>query len=494
MAFAVSRRRSPRVALEVAGRLFSRFRRLLPGGEGKRFPGASRRRVGLALAGLTACLAAAFLALRPAPGPAPLAAVPPPARSGIVANAGPASPEAPLSAKAATAAASGNGAVGNAVRNTDQFQTFTVRPGDTLSALFERAGLDKSEYLRVMALGTVVSPLRVLHPGDRIRLRTAGTQDLAELRYTEGPLHSLEITAGPGGLQAHQQNLQPATERTSVSDVVTENLSVALRRVGLSASKVAEFVKIFHWRVDFRRDIRRGTRFSVVYDRRHAGNRELSPGPIVAAELVLPGRTLRAFRFSSSGGDAGYYDDRGASMRPTLLRTPVHYTRVSSRFSRRRFNPVLHIWRPHWGVDLAAHIGTPVMAAGDGRITFMGRDGGYGNLVKIKNFGPYSTRYAHLRRFARGLHAGSHVRQGEIIGYVGESGEATGPHLHFEIRVHGVPHNPLRVKLPAGAPLAPRERRRFKSAIRPLLTMLEHSEGDQQLAYNEGASADLGRP
>ncbi|MEJ2700343.1 MAG: hypothetical protein P8Z70_11880, partial [Desulfuromonadales bacterium] len=233
------------------------------------------------------------------------------------------------------------GATKNGVQASPGYTTFIVRPGDTLSALFERAGLDKSEYLRVMALGAVVNPLRVLHPGDRIRLRIKGAQGLAELGYTEDPLHT------------HQNNLQPSTEKTSVSDVVNENLSVALQRAGLSASKVAEFVKIFHWRVDFRRDIRRGTRFSVVYNRRHVGNRELSPGPIVAAELVLHDRTLRAFRFSDAHGEAGYYDDRGASMHPTLLRTPVHYTRVSSSFSRRRFNPVVHVWRPHWGVDLA---------------------------------------------------------------------------------------------------------------------------------------------
>lgn len=351
----------------------------------------------------------------------------------------------------------------------------TVHPGDTLSALFERAGLNKTACARVMALGPAVKTLRLLHPGDHLRLRLDGSQDLVGLCYSPDALHTLKITTGPHGLRALMTHLRPTIEKTTVSNVVDTTLAQSLRQAGIGPATAAAFVKIFRWRVDFRREIRQGARFSVVYDKRQVGDRTLPPGPIVAAELVLHDRTVRAFRFSGAGKGAGYYDGHGASMHPTLLRTPVHYIRVSSPFSLHRFDPVVHVWRPHYGVDLAAPAGTPVKAAGNGRIFFIGRDGGYGNLIKIKNFGPYSTRYAHLRHFARGLHRGSYVRQGQIIGYVGETGEATGPHLHFEIRVNGVPRNPLTVRLPAGTPLGPRERRRFEKRIRPLVAILKNS-------------------
>lgn len=427
----------------------------------------------LAAAGMGGGLLMVFLLMRPVLGqPARLAAASTMRESRSVAMITSPALSAPATDKAGPA--------------TEPWETFTVRPGDTLSALFTRAGLDQAECNRVMALGVAVETLRLLHPGEQLRLHSDGAGALTELRYTPDPLHTLKVTVGNAGLQAQMEERQPVEERTSLSDVVDDTLNHALLQAGLSASQAAEFVKIFHGRVNFRREIRRGTRFSLVYDKRRVENRTLPPGPIVAAELVLTNRTLRAFRFSGVSGDADYYDNHGKPMEPTLLRTPVHYSRISSPFSLHRFDPVVQVWRPHYGVDLAADIGTPIRAAGDGRITFIGPNGGYGNLVKIKHFGAYSTRYAHLRRFAPQLHRGSFVRQGQVIGYVGQSGEATGPHLHFEIRVNGIPRDPLKVKLPAGPPLDPRERNRFENAIRPLLALLENStRGQSQLARVE---------
>jgi len=377
----------------------------------------------------------------------------------------------------------------NAAPAEDPWQTIKVHTGDTLSALFARVGLGPAEWLRVMALGAAVETLKLLHPGEQLRLRSDADGKLVGLCYAPDPLHTLVVTSEADALQAQVEELQAITERSTVSGVVNNTLNQALQEAGLSAAQTAEFVEIFHWRVDFRREIRRGTRFSLIYDKRRVEQRELKPGPILGAELVLHDRTLQAFRYGGVDGESGYYDEHGLSLRPTLVRTPVHYSRISSPFSRHRFDPVLKVWRPHLGVDLAANIGTPVRAAGDGRITYLGPNGGYGNLVEITHFGPYATRYAHLRRFASNLHRGSHVQQGEVIGYVGQSGEATGPHLHFEIRVNGTPRNPLTVKLPAGAPLNRRERHKFEDAIHPLLVLLEHGVGGQsQLARSEEVS------
>lgn len=239
----------------------------------------------------------------------------------------------------------------------------------------------------------------------------------------------------------------PAILQASIPRRVAGRIQYSLyrsaRRAGLSRELTRQLIRIFAGRVNYRHDISRGDRFVVVY------RRTPDDAAILAAELDLAHATLRVFRDVGTDGKARYFTAAGRTLVPTLLRTPVDYTRVSSPFSLHRLNPVLHIYRPHYGVDLAAPAGTPVHAAGNGEIAFRGRDGGYGNLIIIHNRGgKYSTRYAHLLRFAKGIRVGTRVHQGEIIGYVGETGLTTGPHLHFEIRVDGVAKNPLTVKLP----------------------------------------------
>jgi murein DD-endopeptidase MepM/ murein hydrolase activator NlpD len=360
------------------------------------------------------------------------------------------------------------------------WQVLAVKPGDTLAALFSHAGLAEGEWAHVMALAGPTRSLRKLYPGEKIRLRAGKDGALTALRYPIDDLNVLEVTRGATGLVAHVNHLTPSRSTIVVSGTVDATLSQALRKAGLDAQQTAQVATIFHPRVDFRREVRAGTRFAVVYDQRQVGERRIPRGPVRAAELVLHDRTIRAFRFTTRDNETAYYDRHGESLRPTLVRTPLHYTRVSSPFSSSRLDPVLHVWRPHKGVDLAAPIGTPVQAAGDGRIAFRDRDAGYGNLIIIDHFGPYSTRYAHLRGFAPGLHVGSHVREGQVIGYVGQSGEATGPHLHFEIRVNGTARNPLTVELPPGQPLTPPERARFLAAVQPLLALVDKEAGSER--------------
>ncbi|HET7370654.1 MAG TPA: peptidoglycan DD-metalloendopeptidase family protein [Gammaproteobacteria bacterium] len=251
-----------------------------------------------------------------------------------------------------------------------------------------------------------------------------------------------------------------------VAGRIRHSLYRAARKAGLSRELTGTLIGIFARRVDYRHDIQAGDRFVVVYDDSRDEPR------IIAAELDVRGKALHAFRYTDGNGQAAWYSLDGQPFKPTLLRTPVNYIRVSSPFSHRRLNPVLHIYRPHYGVDLAAPAGTPVRAAGDGRVTFRDRDGGYGKLIIIDNPGPYSTRYGHMSRFAKGIHVGSHVRQGEVIGYVGATGVATGPHLHFEIRVNGKPHPPLKIDLPREQ-LSGKALLAYEKAIAPLTAALD---------------------
>jgi len=355
------------------------------------------------------------------------------------------------------------------------WQTYTVKSGDTLSGLFSRAGIGAAELQHVLDSGSDAKALAHLRPGDTIRLRLNDDGHIAALRYDMNALDTLAVDRDDG-LTARVLHARPRKVTRLATGKVRSTLSGAMNEAGLSPATIARVIGILHWKVNFRRETRPGMRFRILYQTLYRGDKKIGNGPVLAAEIRLRGRTVRAFRFGD-GDHANYYDADGHSLRPSLERTPVHYTRVSSPFSKHRFDPVLHVWRAHKGVDLASPRGTPIHAAGDGTITYIGRDGGYGNLIKIHNFGRYSTRYAHMLRFAKGLKRGSHVHQGQVIGYVGATGEATGPHLHFEIRVSGVARNPLKVHLPDAHPVPSSRMSAFKSkVVDPMLAALDHPD------------------
>jgi murein DD-endopeptidase MepM/ murein hydrolase activator NlpD len=228
-----------------------------------------------------------------------------------------------------------------------------------------------------------------------------------------------------------------------------------------------QLADIFGGDIDFHRDLRAGGRFSVLYEMLTLEGRPLRGGRVLAAEFVNQGKTYRAVRFAE-----GYYTPSGRNLRKAFLRSPLEFSRVSSGFGL-RMHPFLRSWRAHQGVDYAARTGTRVRAVSDGVVQFAGRNGGYGNVVVLRHQGPYSTLYAHLNGFARGIRAGARVAQGDPIGSVGQTGWATGPHLHYEFRVAGVARNPLQVVLPAAAPLAHHEQDAFRAHAQPPLAQLD---------------------
>jgi murein DD-endopeptidase MepM/ murein hydrolase activator NlpD len=245
---------------------------------------------------------------------------------------------------------------------------------------------------------------------------------------------------------------------------------------------IMDLVSIFGWDIDFSLDIRRGDRFGIVYEELYKDDVKIRNGRILSAEFINNGKTYRAVYYTDPSGNSDYYAPDGRSMRKAFLRSPVKFSRISSRFSNKRWHPVLSKWRSHKGVDYAAARGTPVRASGDGKITFAGRKGGYGRLVVIRHGGRYTTAYGHLHRYAKGARSGKKVKQGQIIGYVGSSGLATGPHLHYEFRVNGVHRNPLTVKLPEAQPVNTTYLNNFKENTQVYLSMLRLM--DRTLADN----------
>ncbi len=366
-----------------------------------------------------------------------------------------------------------------------RWETTTVRPGDSLARIFSRMKLSARELHDIMALGEPVASLKKIHPGETLRFRIGDDGRLLALQYDKNRLHGLIVERGDEGFSAREIARQPERETAYASATIDSSLFVAAQRAGLSDNLTMELANIFGWDIDFALDIRKGDRFTVLYENLNLDGERIGQGDILAAEFVNQGRVYRAVRYTDASGRTDYYTPEGRSMRKAFLRTPVAFSRISSRFSLGRRHPILNRIRAHKGVDYAASYGTPIKATGDGKVVFRGTKGGYGRTVILAHGSRYSTLYAHMSRIARGIRNGSRVKQGQVIGYIGQSGLATGPHLHYEFRINGVHRNPLTVKLPAAAPIDKRYAADFKRKSATLLAQLELvRERETQVALN----------
>lgn len=362
-----------------------------------------------------------------------------------------------------------------------------VRRGDTLDRLFTDNHLSRADLAAIMHLGGDTAQLRYIHTGESINVVHDANGHVLALSLRLGDAQRLEVQQTASGYQAQVAEIPVETSIAYAHGVIENSLFDAAGRAGLSDRVTMQLIHLFGWDIDFAHDIRSGDSFSVLYQKIHRQGQAVTDGPILAAEFTTDGKTYRIVRFTAPDGDSGYYTPDGRSVRKALLRAPVAYTRISSGFSMHRMNPVLHIIRPHYGVDYAAPMGTPIVAAGDGRVVFVGRKEGFGRCVIINNGGGYSTLYAHMSRFRKGEHVGTRVKQDEVIGYVGESGEATGPHLHYQIMVDGVPRNPRTVKLPSAAPVAAAYRPEFTRDLDMLLAQLSNA-GETRVATTTAGS------
>ncbi len=353
------------------------------------------------------------------------------------------------------------------------WQQFTVKSGDSLAQIFSRAGLTARQLYDVMQAEGPVSRLKRLFPGETLRVRVDDDGSLNELVLKIDPSHSLRITRNANGYQANKLERDYEVRTANASGVIAQSLFVSAQKAGMSDNLTMELAGIFGWDIDMAQDLREGDRFTVIYEQNYLDGRKVSDGDIIAAEFINRGKTYRAIRFIDSDGRSSYYTPSGLSVRKAFLRTPVNFTRISSKFDLHRMHPILNRIRAHKGVDYAAPTGTPVKATGDGKIVFRGRKGGYGNVIIIRHGSRYSTLYGHMSRFNSRFKLGSTVHQGQIIGYVGQTGLATGPHLHYEFRVNGVHRNPLTVDLPVATPIPTLELPAFRAEADPLIDQLD---------------------
>ena len=353
------------------------------------------------------------------------------------------------------------------------WETVEVKSGDSLSVIFSRLKLSPQQLHAVISADKQNNILTRLRPGQSLDFQIDQDGQLQAIRFNISSTRTLEVTRNDDGFNSAIIEQELETRLSHASGTIESSLFNAGLAVGLSDNVIMELANIFGWDVDFALDIRRGDHFSVLYEQHYLDGEKLRDGRILAAEFSNRGRQFQAVLFTDSEGRSQYYSPDGHSMRKAFLRAPVDFHRISSRFQPSRYHPVLGERRPHRGVDYAAPTGTPIRAAGDGRVIFRGVQGGYGNTVIIQHGNNITTLYAHMSRFQQGVTNGTRVRQGQIIGYVGMTGLATGPHLHYEFRVNGVHQNPLTVKLPDAEPIPAKYRERFKQQSMPLLAQLE---------------------
>ncbi|MEE4299834.1 MAG: peptidoglycan DD-metalloendopeptidase family protein [Pseudomonadales bacterium] len=367
-----------------------------------------------------------------------------------------------------------------------------VRPGDSLARIFSRERLPARDLHAVMQSDETTRRLRRIHPGEKLQYRADDAGNLLALRYEFDRLEAIIAERSDAGeaFETRVQAREPERRTITAEAVINNSLFLASTAAGLDDRTAMGLADIFQWDVDFVLDIRRGDAFKVVLEELWLDGERLGYGAILGAEFRNQGEVFRAVRYTDREGYTSYYTPDGMSMRKAFLRAPVQFSRISSNFNMRRRHPLHNTVRPHRGIDYAAPTGTPVVAAGDGRVVRVEKNHhASGNYVVIQHGETYQTKYLHLSRFARGMRNGQRVNQGDVIGYVGATGWATGPHLHYEFLVHGVHKNPRTVDLPKAMPIDEDERLRFQAATGALVALMERSPDTQQIAL-----APIGAP
>jgi len=359
-----------------------------------------------------------------------------------------------------------------------------IARGESLGYIFKKSKLDLAIPHHI-SKHPVAKQLTSIRVGKTLDFRFDQSDALREIRY---PVNALqELVVAIDGVQvdsAEVIDLEFNTEQRTVSADINSSLYLAAQAAGLSNNLIMDMVRIFGWDIDFVQDIRAGDSFHIVHNEYTKDGEKLADGAILAAEFTTQGHTYRAIRFKDGTDGASYFNTQGESMLGTFLRSPVEFSRISSRFGKRK-HPISKKWKAHKGVDYAAARGTPIRATADGKVTLAGRKGGYGNTVVLRHAGRFSTLYAHMKGFAKGIKNGSRVKQGQTIGYVGSTGLSTGPHLHYEFRVDGVHRNSLTYKTPKASSISEANMANFKQLAQQYSRQLELVKRNYELAKAE---------
>jgi len=368
---------------------------------------------------------------------------------------------------------------------------FQVQAGDNLSLIFDRYRLNRVHLYYILKLKEFEDKLVNLHPNQPIDIQRDNEGNVESLTLGLNFKEELHLRRKGGDDdrftgEIRQRNIHK--EIVTVQGNISNSLFVDAKATGLSPRLILEITNIFRWDIDFAHDIQVGDSFTIIYEK-FSFKENKKDGKILAIEFVNQGKPYRAVYYTDKSGFNDYYTPSGNSLRKAFLRMPVPFARISSHFSTTRKHPILNRIRAHKGTDYAAKTGTPIMAAGDGKIAFLGRKNGYGKTIILEHHGNYSTLYAHLSNFEKGLKVGQRVQQEQIIGFVGQTGRATGPHLHFEFLENGEHHDPLTVKLPRSTPIPEEYKADFFEKTANLVAQLEKAS-EEELRVTDYESGD----
>jgi murein DD-endopeptidase MepM/ murein hydrolase activator NlpD len=367
-----------------------------------------------------------------------------------------------------------------------------VAKGGTLSSALRSQDIPADFVAAICAALQPVVNLRKVKPGDSFELRLSPEGALVGFSYQSGPIDIYQLTVGPSG-QWVAQKKEVTLEKywARVSGKISSSLFEAMDALGELDQLVLDFADIFSWEIDFNSEIQPGDRFQIVVEEYYAGQTFVKYGRILYAEYKSTTKHIQGIYFQQPGVGGDYYTPKGQSLRKALLRSPLKFTRISSRYSKSRLHPLLGIRRPHLGVDYAAPEGSPVWAIADGKVLFCGWNGGYGRQVVLRHANGYKSTYGHLSRFAPGIRNGKSVRQKQVIGYVGSSGLSTGPHLDFRLSKNNAFRNPLREISPQAAPLRPDQMAAFKEATDPVVRWAQDPSAPKYQKVASLSSRDL---
>jgi murein DD-endopeptidase MepM/ murein hydrolase activator NlpD len=346
-----------------------------------------------------------------------------------------------------------------------------VQRGETIGSLLARLRVEDADAARFLRTSNDAKGLRQLVPGRIVRAHTGEDGRLLELRYSTGIMVLVAKAAGEG-FRISEEVAQLERRIVMKSAEIKSSLFAATDAARLNDSVAGQLADIFSTDIDFHKDLRRGDRFTVVYETFFDAGEPVRTGRVLAAEFVNAGKAHQAVWFQHPNGQGDYYTAEGKSIKKAFLRSPLEFSRISSGFTQARFHPILQRWRAHKGIDYAAATGTGVKATSDGIVEVASFDRGYGNVVVLRHQQKYTTLYGHLSGFARGVTRGARIAQGQVIGYVGSTGLATGPHLHYEFRMNEIHQDPLTVAMPEAPPITADVRATFETVARPMAQRL----------------------
>lgn len=367
--------------------------------------------------------------------------------------------------------------------SSENWQTIAIKPKDTLAKIFNRHGYSAQDLHQIMKASPDTSKLTTLKPGKVLKLNVTENKQVNGLSLDLGPGSILVVSKVDDKFLVEHKQLPIENQLAFGKGKIQNSLFGSAKKAGLDNKVVSQMIEIFGWNVDFSH-LKPNDTFRILFEEKFLEGERIETGNILAAELVNAGKKYQAVRYTDKSGNTGYFSPEGYGMHQSFLRSPLNFTRISSGFGNRR-HPILHKMRKHNGVDYSAPKGTPVKATGDAKVIFAGNRRGYGKVIELQHGARYSTLYAHLSKFAQNLKIGHSVKQGQVIGYVGATGLATGPHLHYEFRVDGIHRDPVTVTLPKKNPISDSYKSHFMAHAQEMLRLMDQHESKVKVAINK---------